>query len=404
MKHLKALSKQLFGARYQQVARSFFICAILFFALYVAEIKMAIAPFILFLTATFFTAGVMWQALGSSQNAENMMGMFMLPFKNRPFGVAYVIAFSGYALITKTALVLVIFFAVCKWTVPQILTALLCACNGCFMTAAWYLMIEKKKAPLAVLWAVGIILTIFFVRGLPAFLCVVGISLCVAVLYLLSADAYTFYRPVSAKGVLKHHGTKGSIFVYLIRYLLTNKSYLINTAGLLGIACLLPFLLGQFEGLNAMPLGFAILCLNTPICILLSCDPGLEQAMRALPGQAIRFCSRYCVFIFLVNATVNGFYLCSWQQQYGSINGSEILIALLFAAQSAILSVLLEWLSPIRNWKIESDLWHHPRKYIVPLLMMPFAVFISTWMPAVWIWLFLFLAECVGLLLKARRI
>ena len=44
--------------------------------------------------------------------------------------------------------------------------------------------------------------------------------------------------------------------------------------------------------------------------------------------------------------------------------------AVLIALQSAILSVLLEWFWPIRNWKIENDLWRHPRKYIVPLIML----------------------------------
>jgi len=33
-------------------------------------------------------------------------------------------------------------------------------------------------------------------------------------------------------------------------------------------------------------------------------------------------------------------------------------------------SGLLEWLYPIRGWKIESDLWHHPRKYVVPVIML----------------------------------
>lgn len=41
-----------------------------------------------------------------------------------------------------------------------------------------------------------------------------------------------------------------------------------------------------YAGVNVMLLGFAVLCLNTSIRILLSCDPGLEQAIRTLPGQA----------------------------------------------------------------------------------------------------------------------
>ena len=56
----------------------------------------------------------------------------------------------------------------------------------------------------------------------------------------------------------------------------------------------------------------------------------------------------------------------SWQIGKSGVNSTEIITAPLFALQSAILSVLLEWFCPIRNWKIENDLWQHPRKYIVP--------------------------------------
>lgn len=35
-----------------------------------------------------------------------------------------------------------------------------------------------------------------------------------------------------------------------------------------------------------------------------------------------------------------------------------------------VLSVLLEWFYPVRNWQIESDLWRHPRKYIVPAILL----------------------------------
>ena len=83
---------------------------------------------------------------------------------------------------------------------------------------------------------------------------------------------------------------------------MANKSYLINTVGLCAIACFLPLLFGEFQGLNMFPIGLAILCLNTPICTLLSCDPDLEQAIRMLPGQAGRFLPK-----------VLSVYLCSQQ-------------------------------------------------------------------------------------------
>ena len=153
-----------------------------------------------------------------------------------------------------------------------------------------------------------------------------------------------------------------------------------------------------------MPLGFAVLCLNTPICILLSCDPGLEQAVRTLPGQAKRFCTNYCFFIFSVNMAVNSVYLISWQIGKSGVNSAEIIAALIIALQSAILSVLLEWFCPVRNWKIENDLWHHPRKYIVPLIMFLIAGFIGMWSVSIWVLLCIIIAECFSLSLIVRRI
>lgn len=66
-------------------------------------------------------------------------------------------------------------------------------------------------------------------------------------------------------------------------------------------------------------------------------------------------------------------------------------IAVCFALQSAIASVLLEWNYLLRGWRIESDLWHHPRKYIVPVMMMLAAGMVGT-VPRLMYVLFILLA------------
>ena len=405
MNVLKALSKQLFGAKYESVGKSLIVCLILFFVIDAADIRTMIAPSILFLTATAFSAGIMWQSLNSSHDADNMTGLFMLPFSNREMTFSIVLAFTGYTLITKTGIVLALFFTVNEWSAAQIAVSLLCACNGCFMATAWYTMIKRKKfLPIVLLWCAAVLLSIFFVQESVVFALIVIASLLLSTLRLLMTDAYVFYRPVSAKLLIKHTQECGNIFLYLLRYLITNKNYFLNTAGLCVIAVFLPLMFGQFKGLNVMPLGFAVLSLNTPICILLSCDPGLEQAIRVLPRQASRFCTRYCLFISFVNMAVSSIYLISWQIQQGGVGCIDVIAALLIALQSAILSVLLEWLHPIRNWKIESDLWNHPRKYIVPLIMMLIAGLIGMWYVSTWILLCIVLVEVLSLPLIARRI
>ncbi len=371
MNILKALWKQLFGAKYERAIKSLIACLILFLAAYSTGINMEIAASVLFLTATFLSAGTMWQAIHSSGNADPMAGLFMLPFTSRGMVFSFVLAFAGYTLLTIIFPVLALFFAVHEWSVLQIAVALFCACNGCFMAAAWYAMTKKRKQmPFAVLWCVEMLLSIFLVREVVVFILIVFASLLLSFLRLLTTDAYVFYRPASAKLLIRHTKGTGSIFLYLLRYLVTNKNYL----------------------------------MNTPICFLLSCDPGLEQTVRVLPGQAGRFCIRYGFFIFFVNMAESSVYLAVWQMQHGGVGSKEIITAALIALQSAILSVLLEWIHPIRNWKIESDLWHHPRKYVVPLIMLLIAGFIGMWPVGIWVLFCIVIAESFSLPFITRRI
>lgn len=413
---LKALFKQFFGAKYERIGKSLAACMILFFAVRAAEIRMEIASFILFLTATALPAGIMWQTLHSSGNADRMAGMFMLPFSEKIMTFSLVSAFACYTLLTKTFPVLALFFAVHEWSVLESATALVCACNGCFTAAAWYTMTGKgschKEGPrpmrkmglyLVVIWGAGMLSAIFLVQEIVGFTLIVSASLLLSIVRLWMTDAYVFYRPESAKPLIRRIKGSGSIFAYLLRYLMTNPNYLLNTAGLCVLGGVLPMLLGQFEGVDVMPLGFAILCLNTPVCILLSCDPDLERAVRVLPGQAGRFCIRYGLFIFIVNMTVSGVYLISWQICCAGVGGMEIMTAALIALQSAVLSVLLEWFYPIRNWKIESDIWNHPRKYAVPVGMLLLAGLIGVWPAGVWVLFGVVLLEILNLLFLIRR-
>ena len=48
------------------------------------------------------------------------------------------------------------------------------------------------------------------------------------------------------------------------------------------------------------------------------------------------------------------------------------------ALQSALAAVWLEWQHPLKNWRSESDLWHHPRKYLVPAVMLLLAAAIGS--------------------------
>lgn len=399
----KVFLKHVFGAKYEGVRKNVFVVAVIFFAIFAAEIKMTIAPSVLFLTATVFTAGVMWQTLGSKSNMDNLQGVLVLPFENRQLVFAYVSSLSAYTLLSKSALILALFFAVGSFSGAEMILALLCACNGCLFAVIGHLLRKKSAGILVLLWLAGYITSIFCLKNLPLFGGIVGISLLLGVGFLFTVDAYAFYHPGVAKTTFKGNGKSGSFFIYLVRYLLANKNYMVNTAGLCIIACVLPMILSQL-GDYALPIGLAIMSLNTPLCILLSVDRDLEQAVRMLPGQGVRFCAKYGVFLAAVNLLLSSIYLASWQLQFANVAPWMFGAAVVFALQSALCSVVLEWVYPLRNWQLESDLYHHPRKYIVPGIMMLLAGLVSFWSGFVWVLLGMLVVEILLIFYMGQRI
>lgn len=397
----KAFSKNLFGAKYERLTRTIFIYPILFWGLYTADFKVRISPFILYLMVTSFTAGVMWQTLSSEDNAANMQNMIMLPFEGREFIFSYIGAMGIYTFLTKTMALLVILLAVSVWNRIEILSSILCAVNAILMAAAIFSV--RRYWYVGTLWLTVIFVSIFFGWEKLWFIPMLSANSTLAFLLLQSTNGYTFYFQKSKDSSTVRGRKHLFVWTYFFRYLKGHKNYLMNIAIMWCIACILPLFFQQMDSLFVIPIGFAILSLNTPVCILLSCDHALEQAVRFLPGQKKTFCIPYCLFIFLCNITADMFFLFSWQIQIGGVTVLMVIAAIFFAMQSAVFSVLLEWFYPIRRWKIESDLWHHPRKYIVPAIMLLLAGIVGTLPLTAFVLIILLTVEVSALLVQCWR-
>lgn len=397
----KAFSKNLFGAKYERLTRTIFIYPILFWGLYIADFKVRISPFILYLMVTSFTAGVMWQTLSSEDNAANMQNMIMLPFEGREFIFSYIGAIGIYTFLTKTMALLVILLAVSVWNRIEILSSILCAVNAILMAAAIFSV--RRYWYVGTLWLTVIFVSIFFGWEKLWFIPMLSANSTLAFLLLQSTNGYTFYFQKSKDSSTVRGRKHLFVWTYFFRYLKGHKNYLMNIAIMWCIACILPLFFQQMDSLFVIPIGFAILSLNTPVCILLSCDHALEQAVRFLPGQKKTFCIPYCLFIFLCNITADMFFLFSWQIQIGGVTVLMVIAAIFFAMQSAVFSVLLEWFYPIRRWKIESDLWHHPRKYIVPAIMLLLAGIVGTLPLTAFVLIILLTVEVSALLVQCWR-
>lgn len=361
-------ARKLSGTNYEKPKRTLFISLIVFWGLYIAGLDIQIAPSVFYLMISTYTAGVMWQALSSEDNAANLQNLFMLPFHDREFVFSYVAALGFYTLFTKTSLLLAVLFAVSDHSPAQIPGSIFCTVNAVLMAAVVYSLRKYRAA--GILWTAGILASVLFWGNRPWYAVLFPANIVPAVLLLRKTDGYAFCLPARERRRKEKESGRFSIPRYFFRYMRYHKNYMVNTLAMWCAACVLPLFFRQMKDLSFVPMGFALLSLNTPVCILLSADPALEQAVRFLPGQKRAFCVPYCFFIFVCNMSTNVIFLCSLFFHGRGITVQMAAAAVFFALQSAVCSVLLEWFCPVRNWKIESDLWHHPRKYLVPTAML----------------------------------
>lgn len=380
----KAFAKKLFGVKYEKVMRSLIISIALFGGLYYSGVHISVAPFVICLMITTLTVGEMWHALTSDDNAVNMKQIFMLPMNSKEFVLSYVTCLGGYVFLTRTLPLLAVVFAVSEISTRLIVMSILCAISGTLLTAG--IATWKKARVFTIIWLIGILAGLWYfnretLSGIKAggIWPILVLSIVIAAILLLKTDVYAFYREETGKINIikgrKHH----SVWLYFFRYMSSHPNYIVNTFFIWVAAAVLPLFLktlveGQPDMASfAIPIGFAILSLNTPICIMLSSDRELEQAVKYLPGQNKAFFIPYCMFIFACNMIANTIYLVSLAYWLGGVTTVIVVIAVCFAIISAVLSELLEAYFPLRKWKIENELWNHPRKYLVPGVMVMIA-------------------------------
>ncbi|MFZ2259069.1 MAG: hypothetical protein WAV55_13250 [Clostridiaceae bacterium] len=321
---LNANMKKFMGAKYERVIKTLVIWAILLFVLHSSEIRIEIAPIVVWLSTIVLTVGGFIQVLSSDDTIDSLRGQLMLPENPAKFHTAFLLSVALYTLFTKAGLLLVVYFAVSKFQLSAVIGFVVC----------------------------------FIVSGI--------------VTYPL---AFRTEKSMAVYHYIKH--TRHSFISYLLRYLMNNKKYLANTVALWAFGSIFSVIMGKNTPDSFLPIGFALMCFNTPLGILLSSDRSLYRQVKLLPGQTAGVLLPYALFLTVINMIACGVYLTAWKVVLGSFSPIMLLFAVLFSIVSAGFTVALEIKFPLLDWKVESDLWHHPRKYIVPVIMLLIALVIT---------------------------
>ena len=109
----------------------------------------------------------MWQALSSKDQASYLQNLYMLPFENRNLVLSYVSALGSYTLLTKTAALLSVAFAVSAWTWTEVLGSFLCAVHAALFAAVLF---SFRNHPWAgSLWAVVVVIVLLWGENMAVF-------------------------------------------------------------------------------------------------------------------------------------------------------------------------------------------------------------------------------------------
>lgn len=154
---------------------------------------------------------------------------------------------------------------------------------------------------------------------------------------------------------------------YFMSAALADRVVWINGAGVLTVATIFAASV-WIQGLH-LPLAFALAALNTPLCTMISGDPHLRKHLVML-GQPRAAWLHYAVAVLIFQGTANFVIaVVYWTLGAHDIIVLSILIVLITAFETAVV-VLLERRLPPRTMKTRRDAWRHPRKYLLPTVVL----------------------------------
>lgn len=120
------------------------------------------------------------------------------------------------------------------------------------------------------------------------------------------------------------------------------------------------------------PLAYAIIAVSSPVSTMLSADKDTTVGFRML-GRPRLLTKQYTACLFVYFAIANTITLLTyWAVGWPDLPRLVVLAAAATVAE-ALLIPMLETRFPITGWKTSRDVWRHPRKYLLPGLILVMA-------------------------------
>lgn len=371
---IEVLSKKMLGERYSRAIKSVIIAFTVYIGLDSLEYKLNISTNVFLFSTFFFVVGVMIQALSSDDNAKYLKGFFSMPFEKNKVNTEYCTIMGMYILTARASLLFAVYFAFASPDVISVLMLILNFIFACLASMIIFAFLKTKFWISAITFIAGV--AVAFLVNTNIYGIIIYAILTIAVIFpVMHIDPYRFMKNKTSKIKISSK-TKSNHFLiqkYLLRYIFSNKSFTINSLVLIVFGC---FFVKMFENatetnaLDFLPIGLAMISINTPFAIVISSNKKLREKLEVMPNKMSSFCIPYTMTITVFYLVCYAVYILALYFLGVKADLTAIISAVVFAIESAVIVCFLENKFPITKWSVETDLWHNPRKYIIPIVLM----------------------------------
>lgn len=363
----KLLSRKLLGKNFSNIYKTVIIAAVIGFGLSSMDIKIQLAQSVLILTSIMYSGTVVLRTLSSKDNVRTIKGIFAMPYDNKKTLWEYTAVVGIYTIFTKTTLLISLLFALTKFTILYCVLFLLGTIYAVIGGMCAFACLRRTPLVSVLFAVVGASMAFFLPKGYIA--AVVLATADIAAAIILSAQPFesfyvkenTFIKPKARKGKPKMIIPK-----YIVRYFLTNKNFIVSIMMSLVFSC---FLAKMFDSQN-IEFGFgaalAMISTNTPLATIVSSNRSLKKKLDVIPNKTVGFFVPYSIMSFIIYAVSYALFIIAYAILGGTLEFKWIITAVLFSVQCAVFVSILENKYTLTKWNTEPDLWHHPRKYIIP--------------------------------------
>jgi len=364
---MKLFNRMMMGRTYLPLMISFVVSLFIYVVIATSNVHLNVKPFFFYASTGLFTFFIARQTIQSMIKDRKFNSILQLPFIKNHFLFSLACSTYLYVLGTKTLVLFAIFSSVMNPKLDIIISGFLIIISCCIHGILFAL--PKKRLPILSVSSLIICGGLSWFERHDLVLVISLISILLAGVIYIKKDPYDFIQSTFSYKQ-KAHIARGNFYTYLYRYFIFHKNYLTNSVFILVLAILLPFMFVETKMGSFYLLGLGILSINTPMSILFSSNRSILEKVKSLPNQKAKLILPYFLLLFIWNFIPSLIYLVLSKFFGQPYEIEHFLLVICLVILNSVGVILLEWYFPIKNWHVESDLWHHPRKYVMPGILM----------------------------------